>query len=76
MSGVNRLDENRGKNQSKSQKSLKRDFEGEIVKDKLWKSAEGGIRTLESRRDTGLANLRHTRLGYLDSRPFLCPFNI
>ena len=29
-------------------------------------SAEGGIRTLESRRDTGLANLRHTRLGYLD----------
>ena len=30
------------------------------------KGAEGGIRTHESRGDTGLANLRLTRLGYLD----------
>ena len=37
-----------------------------IIKPKTNSSAEGGIRTHESRGDTGLANLRLTRLGYLD----------
>jgi hypothetical protein len=37
------------------------------IADKPVNSAEGGIRTHDPRSGTGLANLRHARLGDLDS---------